>query len=99
MPTPMLLEELGQQPMADMWLLRAAGFWISLMTGSTFHNAMAQDALQLLQMTENKGWVAGLPKASQTAQSLACALSTPVTAACLSRAPISANLTPAVQQQ
>ena len=27
MPTPILLEELGQQPLADMWLLRAAGFW------------------------------------------------------------------------
>ena len=26
-PTPILLEELGQQPLADMWLLRAAGFW------------------------------------------------------------------------
>ena len=24
--SPILLEELGQQPLADMWLLRAAGF-------------------------------------------------------------------------
>ena len=45
MPTPTLLEELGQQPLADMWLLRAAGFWKPLMTGSAFHKAMAQKAV------------------------------------------------------
>ena len=66
-PTPILLEELGQQPMADMWLVRAAGFWYSLMTGSAFHEAMAQDAVRLSQMTGTKGWVAGLSKALQTA--------------------------------
>ena len=62
-PTPILLEELGQQPLADMWLVRAAGFWNSLMTGSAFHKAMAQDAVRLSQMTGTKGWVAGLSKA------------------------------------
>ena len=67
MPTPILLEELGQQPLADMWLLRAAGFWNSLMTGAAFHKAMAQDAVQLMQVTGTKGWVAGLSKALQTA--------------------------------
>ena len=67
MPTPILLEELGQQPLADMWLLRAAGFWNSLMTGSAFHKAMAQDAVQLMQVTGAKGWVAGLSHALQTA--------------------------------
>ena len=67
MPTPILLEELGQQPLADMWLLRAAGFWNSLMTGSVFHKAMAQDAVQLMQVTGTKGWVAGLSRALQTA--------------------------------
>ena len=66
-PTPIVLEELGQQPVADMWLLRAAGFWNSLMTGSAFHKAMAQDAVQLMQVTGTKGWVAGLSKALQTA--------------------------------
>ena len=66
-PTPMLLEELGQQPLADMWLLRAAGYWNSLMTDSAFHEAMAQDAVQLMQVTGTKGWVAGLSKALQTA--------------------------------
>ena len=63
MPTPILLEELGQQPLADMWLLRATGFWNSLMTGSAFHKVMAQDAVQLSQITITKGWVAGLSKA------------------------------------
>ena len=63
--TPILLEELGQQPLADMWLLRAAGFWNALMTGSAFHKAMAQDAVQLMQVT--KHWVDGLSKALQTA--------------------------------
>ena len=67
MPTPILLEELGQQPLADMWLLRAAGFWSSLMAGSAFHKAMAQDAVQLMQVKGTKGWVAGLSKALQTA--------------------------------
>ena len=67
MPTPILLEELGQQPLADMWLFRAAGFWNSLMTGSAFHKTMAQDAVQLMQVTGTKGWVAGLSKALQTA--------------------------------
>ena len=67
MPTPILLEELGQQPLADMWLVRAAGFWNSLMTGSAFHKAMAQDAVRLSQMTGTKGWVAGLSKALQAA--------------------------------
>ena len=67
MPTPILLEELGQQPLADMWLLRAAGFWNSLMTGSAFHKAKAQDAVQLMQVTGAKGWVAGLSHALQTA--------------------------------
>ena len=66
-PTPILLEELGQQPLADMWLVRAAGFWNSLMTGSAFHKAMAQDAVRLSQMTGTKGWVAGLSKASRYA--------------------------------
>ena len=37
------------------------------MTGSAFHKAMAQDAVQLSQNTGTKGWVAGLPKALQTA--------------------------------
>ena len=67
MPTPILLEELGKQPLADMWLLRAVGFWNSLMTGSAFHKAMAQDAVQLMQGTGAKGWVAGLSNALHTA--------------------------------
>ena len=67
MRTPILLEELGQQPLADMWILQAAGFWSSLMTGSAFHKAMAQDAVQLMQVTGTKGWVAGLSKALHTA--------------------------------
>ena len=58
MPTPILLEELGQQQLADMWLLRAAGFWTTLMTASAFHKAMAQDAVQLMQVTGTKCWVA-----------------------------------------
>ena len=66
-PTPILLEELGQQPLADMWLLRAAGFWNSLMTGSAFHKAMAQDVVHLMQVTGTKGWVAGLSTALQRA--------------------------------
>ena len=61
-PTPTLLEELGQQPLADMCLLRGAGFWNSLMTGSAFHKAMAQDAVQLMQVGA-KGWVTGLSNA------------------------------------
>ena len=65
-PTPILLEELGQQPVADMWLLRAAGFWNLLMTGSAFHKAMAQDAVQLMQVTGTMGWVTGLSNALQT---------------------------------
>ena len=28
------------------------------MTGSAFHKAMAQDAVQLMQVTGTKGWVA-----------------------------------------
>ena len=67
MPTPILPEELGQQPLADIWLLRAAGFRNLLMTGSAFHKAMAQDAVQLMQVTRIKGWVAGLSNALQTA--------------------------------
>ena len=56
-----------QRLLTDMWLLRAAGFWNSLMTGSAFHKAMAQDAVQLKQVTGTKGWVAGLSKALQIA--------------------------------
>ena len=37
------------------------------MTGSAFHKAMAQDAVQLKQGTGAKGWVAGLSNALQTA--------------------------------
>ena len=37
------------------------------MTGSAFHKAMAQDAVQLMQVTGTKGWVAGLSNALQTA--------------------------------
>ena len=37
------------------------------MTGSAFHKAMAQDAVQLMQVTGTKGWVAGLSTALQTA--------------------------------
>ena len=60
MPAPILLAELGQQPVADMWLSRAAGFWNLLMAGSAFHMAVAQDAVQLMQVTGTKGCVAGL---------------------------------------
>ena len=38
-----------------------------MMAGSAFHKAMAQDAVQLMQVTGTKGWVAGLSKALQTA--------------------------------
>ena len=65
--TPILLEELGQQPLADMWLLRAAGFWNSLMSGSAFHKAIAQDAVDLMQVRRTKGWLAGLSEALQAA--------------------------------
>ena len=65
--TPILLEELGQQPLADMWLLRAAGFWNSLMSGSAFHKAIAQDAVDLVQVRRTKGWLAGLSEALQAA--------------------------------
>ena len=41
-PTPILLEELGQQPLA-------AGSWNPLLTSSAFHTAMAQDARQLIK--------------------------------------------------
>ena len=46
-----------------------AGCWVlnSLMTGSAFHKAMAQDAVQLMQVTGTKDWVAGLSRALQTA--------------------------------
>ena len=37
------------------------------MTGSAFRKAMAQDAVQIMQVTGTKGWVAGLSKALQTA--------------------------------
>ena len=67
LPTPISIEELGQQPLADTWLLRAPGFWKSLMTGSAIHKAMAQDVVQLMQVTGTQGWVAGLSKALQTA--------------------------------
>ena len=67
LPTPISIEELGQQPLADTWLLRAPGFWKSLMTDSAIHKAMAQDVVQLMQVTGTKGWVAGLSKALQTA--------------------------------
>ena len=55
---PILLEELGQQPLADVWLLRAAGFSNSLMSGSAFHKAIAQDAVDLMQVrrTGVAGW-------------------------------------------
>ena len=64
---PLLLKELGQQPLADtcLWIARAVGSWDSIMTGSASHKAMAQDAVQLMQVTGSKGWVAGLSKALQ----------------------------------
>ena len=37
------------------------------MTASTFPKAMAQDAVQLMQLTGTMGWVAGLSNAMQTA--------------------------------
>ena len=37
------------------------------MTGSAFHKAMAQNVVQLMQVTGTKGWVAGMCKALQTA--------------------------------
>ena len=58
--TTILLEELGQQPLADMWLLRAAGFWNSLMSGSACHKTIAQDAVDLVPIDEDK-MVAGWP--------------------------------------
>ena len=70
MATPILLEELGQQPLADMWLLRAAGFWNSLMSGSAFHKAIAQDAVDLVQMRRTQG-LASLPEALQAANTSA----------------------------
>ena len=59
--TSILLEELGQQPLADMWLLRAAGSWSSLMSGSAFHKTIAQDAVDLMQVRRTRGgWLACL---------------------------------------
>ena len=47
MATDILLKELQQQPLRHLWLLRAAGFWKSLVGGSGFYQALLQDAVQL----------------------------------------------------
>ena len=57
MPIPRVL---GQQPLAAIFSVRAAGFWDSLKTSSALDKATAQDAVQLMQVTSTKGWMAGL---------------------------------------
>ena len=61
MPIPRLLEELGQQQLADVMSLLAAGLWMLVMTGSAFHKAMAHNTVQLMQVLGSKGLVAGRP--------------------------------------
>ena len=61
MPIPTLLEELGQQHR------QTGGHVGSLVIGSACRKAMAQDAVELMQVTWTKSWVAGLPEAQQTA--------------------------------
>ena len=58
---------MGQQLLADMWVLRAAGFWSLLMSGSAFHKATAEDAVDLMQVRRTKRWLAGLSEALQAA--------------------------------
>ena len=58
---------LGRTSNQPGWLERCNVLVLSLMTGSAFHKAMAQDAVRLSQMTGTKGWVAGLSKALQAA--------------------------------
>ena len=59
-PTPILLSELRQSQMSGVWLLRAAGFWNSLVASSGMHRQIALDAVQLAVNGVRSGYVAGL---------------------------------------
>ena len=61
--TDILLEELQQQPLAHIWLLRAAGLWNSLVGGSAFHLHILQDAVRLAIVGRARNWVSGLLEA------------------------------------
>ena len=54
---------MSQQPLINMWISQTA----EVMTGSAFHQASAQDTVQLVQVTGKRGWVTGLSKALQLA--------------------------------
>ena len=59
-PTPILLSELHQSQISDVWLLRAAGFWNSVVACPGMHRQIALDAVQLAVNGDRSGYVAGL---------------------------------------
>ena len=60
MPTPILLSELRQSQVSDVWLLRTAGFWNSVVASPGMHRQIALDAVQLAVNGIRSGYVAGL---------------------------------------
>ena len=60
MPTLILLAELQQSSMPDIWLLRAARFWNKLATSPGLHVRVALDAVRLTVGGLRSGFVAGL---------------------------------------
>ena len=58
-PTPLLLSELRQSQMSDVWLLRAAGLWVSTVAIPGMHR-LALDAVQLAWNGVRSGYVAVL---------------------------------------
>ena len=65
--TDILLEKLQQQPLRHVGLLRAAGFWNSLVGVSGFFRALLQDPVQLADRDGVCNWVKGLLDALQHA--------------------------------
>ena len=49
-----------QEPLRHVWLLRASGFWNSLVKGSGFYRALLQDDVQLAVRAGVRDWVKGL---------------------------------------
>ena len=59
MPTQILLSELRQPQLSDVWL-RAAGFWNSIVASPGMHQQIALDVVQLAVSGVRSGFVAGL---------------------------------------
>ena len=59
-PTPILLSELRLSQMSDVWLLRASGFWNSMVASPGVHQQIALDAGQVAVSGVRSGFVAGL---------------------------------------